>query len=76
MAVPVSPVVPSEIKAILPLPEDDLCTAFIKTFIKFPILFLRWYTWAYRANGTFTDEYKAWLCSSCQVVDDNDITTT
>ena len=69
--VPVTPVLPSEIKAIIPRPDENLCSALVKVFLKFPVLVYRWFRYEYKQDGNFTDEYAAKICASLAECPDN-----
>lgn len=61
-AVKPTPIKPSEFKAVIPTADDTVAQAIVKVFIRFPILFYRWFSYTYRADMTFSDEVKAALC--------------
>lgn len=46
-------------------PTDKLHVAFVKVFIRFPVLLLRWFLSWYNADGTFTQEFKDKVCEAC-----------
>jgi len=54
---------PSEFAAVVVEPTDTLAVAFVKVFIRFPVLLLRWYMAWYNADGSFTTEFKTKLCA-------------
>jgi len=56
---------PSEFNAVVVLPTDNLAVAMVKVFIRFPVLFCRWYVTVFQANGTFTTEFQRKLCDAC-----------
>ncbi len=53
-----NPVKPDEIKAILPAANSGICGKLLAALVKFPTLFYRWYSWAYKSDGTPSDEFK------------------
>lgn len=64
MAAPVLPK-PSEFKATIVESTDTLPVAFVKVFIRFPVLLYRWYLAWYNFDQTFTQEFKAKVCAAC-----------
>jgi len=60
---------PSEFKAVIVLPTDTLPQAFVKVFLRFPVLFLRWFKSVYNDDGTYTDDFKQRVCNSCPTED-------
>jgi len=60
----VTPVLPSEIKAVIPKQDDLLWDAIVKAFIKLPLLLYRWYRYEYKSDGNFTDAYAKQLCDA------------
>lgn len=57
---------PSAFKAVIVKADDDLGTAFVKVFIRFPILLLQWFKTWYREDGQFTDWFIEQLCNLCK----------
>ena len=58
-----SPVLPSEFKESVVLPEDDLGTAIVKAHVQFQHLYNVWYQSVFDANGEFTDEFREAICA-------------
>ena len=56
---------PSDFRAVIVEPDDNLGVAFVKAFLKFPVLVYRWVKFEHRPDGTFTDEYEDMLCQAC-----------
>lgn len=54
---------PSEFFAVVVQPTDTLAAAFVKVFIRFPVLLLRFWSAIYQADGTFTPEFRSKLCA-------------
>lgn len=61
------PLKPSEVQEVVVLATDSICTGFVKTFIRFPVIFYKWYKWAYNADGSISDEYKQVICTACDI---------
>lgn len=56
-----SPVKPDDFKAVIPAANSNLCTKLLLVLIKLPALIYQWFAWAMNADGTPTDDFKAWL---------------
>lgn len=63
MASPIAPL-PSEFAAVVVESTDTLAVAFVKVFIRFPVLLYRWYSAWFQIDGSFTTEFKAKLCAA------------
>ena len=63
MASPIAPR-PSEFAAVVVESTDTIAVAFVKVFIRFPVLLYRWYASWFNADGTMTSELKAKLCAA------------
>jgi hypothetical protein len=63
MASPIAPK-PSEFAAVVVESTDTIAVAFVKVFIRFPVLLYRWYLSWYNPDGTPTIEFKAKLCAA------------
>lgn len=61
-SMPASPVLPSEIKAILPEGDDTLCQLIVK-FLRLVILFHEWYSYAYASDGSFSTAFRTDVCT-------------
>lgn len=59
MAAP--PVRPEDFKASIPAANAKLCEKMLLALIKFPTLVYRLIAWAMKADGTPTDDFKAWF---------------
>lgn len=70
-----SPIKPSQFEAVVVQPEDDLCTAFVKAFIRFPILLWLWFKYVYRYDGKFSAEFEQDLCNACPEESSSEETT-
>jgi hypothetical protein len=57
-----APYKPSEFRTLIVDESDTVCTA-LRKFLKFSVFLYKFFKWKYKANGDFTDEYKAMLCS-------------
>lgn len=57
---------PAEFKELIVKPTDLLRDAQVKAFVRFPVLFARWYRSVFNEDGTFTEEFKAKLCEACE----------
>lgn len=55
---PDNPIVPDDIKAILPASNSSICAKLLAGLVKFPILFYQWYSWAFNADGSPSDDFK------------------
>lgn len=60
-----SPVLPSELEAVIVLPTDTLAVAIVKTYVRLPVLVYRFFSWAVLSDGTLSAEAEAWLCEGC-----------
>ena len=56
---------PSEFRALVVESTDTLAVAFVKVFIRFPVLLYRWFITWIAADGTLTPEFKAKICAAC-----------
>lgn len=56
---------PSELKQVVVESTDTLAVAFVKVFIRFPVLMARIFIWALNDDGTFSAALKALICSAC-----------
>jgi len=51
--------------AVVVLPTDSLALGMVKAFIRFPVLFLRWYVMVWDESGAFTPTFQRKLCDAC-----------
>lgn len=58
-----SPILPSQITAIVPLPTDSLGQAMLD-LMKFSLLFYQFYAWVYNSDGTLSDNFKRQYCDA------------
>lgn len=58
-----SPVTPSDIKAQLVTASGATCDKLLRALFTFPTKFYQWFSYVYKEDGTFTDEFKADLCA-------------
>ena len=63
MAAPITPL-PAEFDQVVVNPTDTLAVAFVKVFIRFPVLLYRWYRSWYQLNGEFQPEFREKLCAA------------
>lgn len=61
-----SPPLPADFRAVVVESTDTLPQAFIKAFIRFPILLLRWHMAWFNPDGSFTQDFKDRVCAACQ----------
>lgn len=61
---PIEPPKVNEFKELIVKPDDTLCTAFMKTFVKFPALFYKWFKSLWNSDGTFSDEFRRQFCDA------------
>ncbi len=52
-----SPVVPGDIKALIPDPSNPLCGNFIGSLLKLPALLWKWFAWAFDSSGNPTKAF-------------------
>lgn len=55
---PSNPVPPSDFKAIVPAANSNICQKLLASLVTFPALFYKWYSWAFTADGSVSDDFK------------------
>lgn len=60
-----SPVLPSELEAVIVLPTDTMAVAIVKTYVRLPVLVYRFLSWALLSDGTPSGEFENWICEGC-----------
>lgn len=63
-SLPYVPPLVSEFKELIVKPDDTLCTAFVKAFVRFPALFYKWFKQIWNADGTFTHDFREKFCDA------------
>lgn len=58
-----SPITPSDIKAQLVTASGATCDKFLRGLFSLPTKLYTWFAYVYNEDGSFTDEFKADLCS-------------
>lgn len=56
----ITPVLPSELEALLPSGQEPLCSVMVKFFL-WQLLYWRWHTYAF-TNGEMTEAFIAEVC--------------
>jgi hypothetical protein len=55
---PSNPVTPDQFKAVIPASNSNICQKLLSALVEFPVLFYKWYSWAFNADGTVSDDFK------------------
>jgi len=64
-----SPITPSQLQALIPTASGSTCDKLIRVLFTLPSRLVDWYQYVYNEDGTFTDAFKADLCSiNCATV--------
>lgn len=69
MATTPNPVLPAEFKAIVPNGSENFCDVMPKVLVQFPSLFYRWYAWAFKEDGSISDDFAAVIGSFTPTAD-------